>query len=79
LSSGSCCCQAADFDDLTADVVLNDWEMQLALLEPDQRELARLSPPVEVVAAMARSRPTGWSAALTRGAALGKNASRSGY
>ena len=54
------------FDNLTADDVLTDWEMQLALLEPEQREHARLTPPIEVVAAMVRSRPTGWSAALPR-------------
>lgn len=51
-------------DHLTADDVLTDWEIQLALLEPEQRELARLSPPAEVVAAMVRRRPTGWLAAL---------------
>lgn len=50
-------------DNLTADDVLQDWDMQLALLAPEQREQARLTPPAEVVSAMVRRTPQSWSAA----------------
>jgi hypothetical protein len=50
-------------DNLTADDVLRDWDMQLALLAPEQRERARLMPPAEVISAMVRRTPRRWSAA----------------
>ena len=44
--------------------VLRDWEMQLALLEPKQREDARLTPPPHVVEAMVSRVPNGLAGAL---------------
>jgi hypothetical protein len=41
--------------------LLNDWEMQLELLDDVERERARLEPPSEVLAAMATLPPTGRS------------------
>ena len=52
-------------DSRMADDVLEDWEMQLALVDsPEQREQARLTPPPHVVEAMVNRVPKGLTAAL---------------
>jgi len=47
-----------------ADDVLKDWELHLELLEPDERDVERLTPPPHVVEAMVSRVPKGLTGAL---------------
>jgi hypothetical protein len=51
-------------DSRMADDVLKDWAMQLELLDPEEREHARLTPPPHVVEAMVNLVPKGLTGAL---------------